>query len=226
MTLRSFSLPKPQWIRHPILHPVLQHEQAPNAIRANVQIAVPTSRADVMWWRWLVLNVMFTFSGLLFLCNFQRWLMKTDTLVIYTSKSRRGIDHASEHVVVMEYWLYFIFFIGLLVYFNVVAKRSPNLMESGSIRGWDLHDRQTIDKNIRTITFLIGSIYTVSDLTDPMNRKLLDFRLISFQIIHLCNTIVSYYFLVFRTKFSFWATCILLYDQTRLPLAKKLVNSL
>lgn len=39
-------------------------------LATDVQIAVPTSRANVMWWRvvlWLTLNMMFTLSGLLFL---------------------------------------------------------------------------------------------------------------------------------------------------------------
>ena len=41
-----------------------------NVLVTNVRIAVPTSRANVLWWRiwlWLLLNVMFTLSGLLFL---------------------------------------------------------------------------------------------------------------------------------------------------------------
>jgi len=41
-----------------------------NLLVTNVRIAVPTSRANVLWWRiwlWLLLNVMFTLSGLLFL---------------------------------------------------------------------------------------------------------------------------------------------------------------
>jgi len=87
MTLRSFSLPRTFnnldeyvtefFIRSygaawTVFTTVLQPEQvAPTTtLQSNVQIAVPTSRANIMWWRvslWLVLNVMFTFSGLLFL---------------------------------------------------------------------------------------------------------------------------------------------------------------
>ena len=40
------------------------------AVKSDVQVAVPTSRANVLWWRvllWLLLNMMFTLSGLLFL---------------------------------------------------------------------------------------------------------------------------------------------------------------
>ena len=40
------------------------------AVKSDVQVAIPTSKANVLWWRvllWLVLNVMFTLSGLLFL---------------------------------------------------------------------------------------------------------------------------------------------------------------
>jgi len=40
------------------------------AVKTDVQIAVPTSKANVLWWRvllWLMLNMMFTLSGLLLL---------------------------------------------------------------------------------------------------------------------------------------------------------------
>lgn len=40
------------------------------SVATNIQIAVPTSRSNVLWWRvwfWLSLNLMFTLSGLLFL---------------------------------------------------------------------------------------------------------------------------------------------------------------
>jgi len=45
-------------------------EFTPETLDTDVQIAVPTSRANVAWWRvilWLSLNLMFTISGLLFL---------------------------------------------------------------------------------------------------------------------------------------------------------------
>lgn len=41
-----------------------------DGLATDVQIAVLTSRADVLWWRvwlWLSINLMFTLSGLLFL---------------------------------------------------------------------------------------------------------------------------------------------------------------
>ena len=40
------------------------------AVKSDVRVAMPTSRANVLWWRvllWLMLNMMFTLSGLLFL---------------------------------------------------------------------------------------------------------------------------------------------------------------